>query len=497
MIIDPAKYAELSSTERERADRMLAELDGRLLDNPLETFRPHSGSQEQFFSASTGVVAAFAGNRFGKTCSLVVRSLIECLPTDLIPPHLLRYRIKPRGVPAKGRIICPGKTTHVQGVLIPELRKWCPRHALKGANFDKAYRTQEAILEFLNGSWIQLMTYEQDVDKFGGAALDFIGYDEPPPQDIREECVFRLPYIEWFAMTPLKGAGYVHREVYKKAEEDPDITIIKGSIHDNTTLSQKEKEKALKVVDGDPLRRRAREFGDFVFFGGLIYPDLNRVIVEASEIPALSDLDIVVGMDPGIRNAGFVWMGFDSDNHCHIFHDLLIQDGTPKDYKDAIDQINKRFGIDQINGGHGPTYVMDPSMRNRSLATGESVQGVLNRMGLFPIPGINDVEAGVQDIRKRMQDKSLSISKSCRGLLADLEDYHAEDRPDGEFKPVKGFDHRADAMRYACMYRAWGGFVDEAEKAAGSVWVPGEPVDLDSMLAGYNPGPDLPLGAMM
>lgn len=487
MKIDTAAYAALSPEDRSRLDELLKGVDQRLTSNPLEAFRPHSAAQESFFSANTRVVAAFAGNRFGKTSSLVVRSLIECLPSELIPPHLERYRIKAVGVPARGRIICPGKTSHVEGVLIPELRKWCPKHALKGGNFDKAYRTQEGRLEFLNGSWIQLMTYEQDVDKFGGAALDFIGYDEPPPQDIREECIYRLPYLEMFAMTPLKGAGYVRRAIWNKRDDDPNITVIKGSIHDNTTLDQGAKRAALDAID-DPLRRQAREFGDFVFFGGLIYPEFERRLVDPPTRAQVESWDVVVGMDPGMRNAGFVWMGFDGENNAFVFDDLLIQDGTPKDYKVGLDRVNAEWGITQ------PTYVIDPSARNRAMTNAESVEGNLQRLGIYSVPGYNPVEAGVQDIRKRMQDKAFFLSKNCRGLIEEFEEYRAEDRPDGEFKPVKERDHRMDAMRYACMYRAWGGYVEKHKEPQGRVWQPDHGIDLESY---PQPGPELPLGSMM
>ena len=491
-MINQEEYAKLSKEQQERLDGLLAAIDYRLTSNPLEAFRPHSAAQESFFSATTPIVAAFAGNRFGKTSSLVVRSLIEVLPSELIPAHLKRYRIKPVGVPAKGRIVCPGKTSHIEGVLVPEFRKWCPKHALKGGNFDKAYKTQEGRIEFLNGSWIQLMTYEQDVDKFGGAALDFIGYDEPPPKLIREECVMRLPYLEMFAMTPLKGAGYVKKAIYNKRHTNPDITVIKGSIHDNTTLNEKDKTRALDALDGD-LRRQAREHGDFVYFGGLVFPDFEKYVIDPKDVPPIAELDVVVGLDPGIRNAGFVWMGFDRDNTCWVFDDGLIQDGTPVDYVSFIRAKNKAWGIDPDR----VTYVMDPSGRNRSAVNGEDIQGVLNRMGVYPVPGYNPVEAGLMDIRKRMAQGGWKMSSKCLGLIEEFEEYRMEETPDGEMKIVKENDHRSDAHRYACMHRAWGTYAEKQADSGASVWVPGGPVNLDAMLDNYNPEPDLPLGSMM
>ncbi len=83
------------------------------------------------------------------------------------------------------------------------------------------------------------------------------------------------------------------------------------------------------------------------------------------------------------------------------------------------------------------------------------------------------------------------------GLIEEFEEYRAEDRPDGEFKPVKERDHQMDAMRYALMYRMWGGFMEKEEENRSSAWVPGGMVDLDAMLDNYNPEPDLPMGSMM
>jgi hypothetical protein len=76
-------------------------------------------------------------------------------------------------------------------------------------------------------------------------------------------------------------------------------------------------------------------------------------------------------------------------------------------------------------------------------------------LGIATIPGQNDVQAGIQQVRGRMQHGDLYLSKECRGLRDEAEEYRAEDRPDGEFKVVKENDHRLDAMRYAIKQRPW------------------------------------------
>jgi hypothetical protein len=61
--------------------------------------------------------------------------------------------------------------------------------------------------------------------------------------------------------------------------------------------------------------------------------------------------------------------------------------------------------------------------------------------------GMNAVEAGVQQIRLRMEKRMFWVSPDCRGLRDEAEEYRMADRPDGEFKVVKERDHRLDALR--------------------------------------------------
>jgi hypothetical protein len=67
--------------------------------------------------------------------------------------------------------------------------------------------------------------------------------------------------------------------------------------------------------DMSDLWRRAREFGDFVDVGGLIYPEFERCVVPKPPEPRfVRSLMWWCSIDPGIRNAGIVWQGFDGDN---------------------------------------------------------------------------------------------------------------------------------------------------------------------------------------
>jgi hypothetical protein len=161
------------------------------------------------------------------------------------------------------------------------------------------------------------------------------------------------------------------------------------------------------------LWRRAREFGDFVDVGGLIYPDFERCVQEKPFDPAfIRTLDVIVAIDPGIRNAGVVFEGFDNENVCHIFDELLLQDKTPKDYAAAIRGVLSRWGIN----ARSVQFVVDPAARSRGQTNAETVLVALSREGIYANPGQNDVQAGIGQGRIRMAHGRMKVSPDCRGL---------------------------------------------------------------------------------
>lgn len=462
-------YDRLTSEQQAKVDAALAEYQELKRRNPLEGFEPHSPQQREFLWAKTGIVAAQAGNRFGKTTVVLIRGCVECLPGEFVPGHL--GGIKQFEPPVYGWILCPTEDK-IHDTFLPAVRKWVPQSALKGGNLDRAWNGERNQLTFACGSHIAVKTYKQDPSTLESAAVHWVAYDEPPPREHREACATRLlDYggYEMFAYTPLRAnTGYIKREIFKK-RSSPDITFVQGSMHDNPLLDEATKKRVLAIYSND-LWRRAREFGDFVDVGGLIYEDFERCVVkEPWSAEFVGSLDVVVGIDPGIRNAGFVWAGFDKNNVAYVFDELLIQDGTVPSYVAAIKSVNQRWGITD------PVYVIDPAARQRGQVNATTVKTELAVHGIYTGDGQNDVEAGIQQIRGRIQatPRRFWVSPSCVGLRDEADEYAAEDREDGSFKPEKGHDHRLDALRYVCMTHVWEAHREAAEAAPALGWQPG------------------------
>lgn len=476
----------------------LTALDQVLEANPLEGFAPHKCAQCQtytgvgcedhrtpqvdFLSASTPVVALFAGNQFGKSAALVIRSIIECLPDELVPARLRTY--KHRHGPTFGWILAPTEEKIYDSIL-PTFKEWMPVQGYHGGSFDKGWNGSRMMLTFVNGSYISMKTYKQHESTLGGARLMFVGYDEPPPREHRDEAMTRLLRYggyEMFAMTPLKtNTGWIRRDIFKQ-RESPDITVIKASMHDNPTLDAKTKKHILTQYASD-LWRQARESGDFVDIGGLIYQDYQSTVHPRPSGDIVRMLDPVVGIDPGARNAAFVFGGFDNDNTYHVFDELLIQDGTVIKFAAGINEKLQRWGIKR----EAVSFVIDPAFRARGGPNYENLDSAFAAHGIYVTPGQNAVEAGIQQVRSRIENKRLRISNECIGLLDELDDYAAEDRDDGEFKPIKERDHFCDSLRYACMYRPYDhiGELEAIEPKLG--WRPGHAPPMSALM----PQPEL------
>lgn len=75
-------------------------------------------------------------------------------------------------------------------------------------------------------SKISFKSCEEGREKFQGTSLDFVWFDEEPPEDIYNECKMRVldKCGDIFGtMTPLKGQTYIYDQIYLNSQNDPDV----------------------------------------------------------------------------------------------------------------------------------------------------------------------------------------------------------------------------------------------------------------------------------
>ena len=73
-------------------------------------------------------------------------------------------------------------------------------------------------------STIGFKSCDQGREKFQGTSLDYVWFDEEPPEDIYTECKMRLLDNDgdmFGTMTPLKGLTFVYDQIYLNKTSDP------------------------------------------------------------------------------------------------------------------------------------------------------------------------------------------------------------------------------------------------------------------------------------
>ena len=152
-------------------------------------------------------------------------------------------------------------------------------------------------------SKIAFKSCDQGREKFQGASLDFVWFDEEPPLDIYRECKMRV--LDkcgeiWGTMTPLKGLTWVYDEIYMNSGGDPEVWHEHIEWSDNPFLDKREIERVSASLDESELAMR--RYGRFSVSEGAVYRefDPSRDVVEPFDFP--KEWQENVSIDPGLRN---------------------------------------------------------------------------------------------------------------------------------------------------------------------------------------------------
>jgi phage terminase large subunit-like protein len=419
---------------------------------------------------NTPIMAAFAGNRFGKTSAGMVKNLIDALDHEDIPEHLQQY--KKWEPPFHCWVLGPTLQDSIESVILPEIRKWVPRHALVGGSWEKAYSVGRRTLSFRNGSQFKFFAYNQDHDQLTGAAVHRVTYDEPPPQKHRNEAMMRLATLngdEMFTCTPLHGVSWLEKLIWKQ-RHDPDITVIKGSGLDNPIVNER---ALMRIIEQYPEEeRQARLHGDFVHFAGRIFKEFNDRdhVVDAIKPHQLAGHEIVVGIDPGWDHGFAVcFAAFDVEGNCLIFDEILARGKTVEQVVNQIRSVLSSWGVTP------EYYVIDSAGEQTSVITGYSVRSEFRRLGIPTRKAKNTAHSwqpSVDRIRsmlghevevgeKRELRPRIKFTRDCPQTIDSMISYHYRDdaddlsRENRTPRPYKKDDDPVDAFRYVVMSRTY------------------------------------------
>lgn len=389
---------------------------------------PHK-KQALFHNATTKGRLYIGGNRSGKTTGGVVEGIWRL--TGKHPAAKPPFIATPER-PIRGRVVGVDYPNGIEKILLPEYARWTPASSLYGGAWDKAYNKKLKILTYKDGSTVEFMSYDQDVDKFAGTSRDFIHFDEEPPEPIYDECIARLvdtggPW--WMTMTPVEGMTWIYDRIYLPGTEgqSPHITVIEAHMAENPHLNKNEVQLYLSGLTPD--ERKARGEGKFVQMGGLVFKTFNpQVHVKYDGDPGYIPIEkfrgpewrIFCSLDSGFNNPTCVlWHAVDVNHNVITFAEHYQREWTVQQHADVIHSMNKAHGfIPDI-------YVCDPACGQRKETTGTSVQQEYQMQNIPFMLGNNDVASGISRMNQYLREVNGNPPKwiiygNCTNLIKEL-----------------------------------------------------------------------------
>jgi len=297
-------------------------------------------------------------------------------------------------------------------------------------------------------SVLKFKTYDQGRERWQGETLDFVWFDEEPPQEIYTEGLTRTNAtggMAWLTFTPLLGMSDVVRRFL--SEPSPDRADICMTIDDAGHIPA---EQRARIIAAYPAHEReARAKGVPVLGSGRIFPVAeDGLVVPAFAVPGhwaqLGALDF--GWDHPTAAVRLAW---DRDaDIVYITQSYRQSEATPILHAGAL----KPWGAGS-GGRQWLPWAWPHDGLQHDKGSGEQLAAQYRAQGLDLLPeraqfedGTSGVEAGLMAMLERMQTGRLKVFDHLGDWLDEFRLYH---RKDG--KVVKERDDLMAATRYGIM----------------------------------------------
>lgn len=300
-------------------------------------------------------------------------------------------------------------------------------------------------------SKIGFKSADQGRDKFQGASLDFVWFDEEPPKDIYDECKMRVLDRKgdiFGTMTPLKGLTYIYEEIYLNKYMNEQIKYFTMEWKDNPFLDEKEIELMTTSMSDKSLA--SRRYGKFMENTGLVYEEFDENIHVIEPFDPPKDWYDKISIDPGLNNplsAHFYCV--DYDGNIYVIAEHYIK-GKDIDYH-AKAILDIAFQLDwHFNHSGKLEAIIDSAANQRTLASSKSVSELFYDKGIAVNTKVNkELFSGIARVKEYFAARpaKIFIFKNCVNMIREIKSYWwgAGDNP------IKKDDHAMDELRYYIM----------------------------------------------
>jgi phage terminase large subunit-like protein len=407
------------------------------------SYIPNSPIHEAFHKSEKVGRILEGGNRSGKSTAGVVEGIQRA--TGRHP-----YQ-KTHELPVRGRIVTVDKDTGIELIVKPLLSQWIPPSELVNGSWEDSWQNRGSVMNFRNGSTIDVKTHQQETEAFAGVPLHFVHFDEEPPQAIFNESRLRLIDYNgcwWMTMTPVQGQDWIFDRFI--VTENKNVELFKVNISDNPHLNQ----KALKLLEEDLSEdeKEIRQKGTFVPKGGLILREFNlkRHVIKAHG-PIPESWAIFVSIDHGFNNpTAILWHAVSPQSDVITFREHYMRRWLIKQHCAKIKEINAEIGREPY------LYVGDPSMAQKTAETGTSALRIYQENGIPLMSGKRDVAGRNDKMNEYFKYDKWHITEDCPNTIKEIRGYSfaiftspkIADRNNLREQPKKKNDHCPDSCGY-------------------------------------------------
>ena len=302
-------------------------------------------------------------------------------------------------------------------------------------------------------SVLTFKSYEQGREKFQGAGLDFVWFDEEPPRDIYDECrmrVFDKKGDIFCTMTPLKGLTFVYDEIYLNKLGNDEVWYVEMQWEDNPYLPSDEIELLSRSLSEEVLD--SRKYGKFGAEGGLVYTEFEEGIHVIEPFCVPPEWQDQISIDPGLNNPlSCHFYAVDYDGIIYVVAEHYAK-GKDIDYHaEKIFKTADSIGWRRDQKGR-LTALIDSAANQHTLAGVKSVAELFYERGILVNTDVDkELFAGIARVKSlfKRRPPAIFIFKNCVNLIRELKGYWWGN---GDV-PIKRDDHALDELRYYVMSR--------------------------------------------
>ena len=359
--------------------------------------------------------------------------------------------------PIYGRIVTVDFKNGAHQIILPQLKQWLVPSDLIDGSWERSWNGSLHTLTLANGSSLEIMSHEQELDKFAGVPRHFIHFDEEPPFDIFKECKARLVDYNgrwWMTMTPVEGMTWTFDEIWEKRNTEL-IDIIEVDIHENPHLSEEAIESLLSGYGEDEQKIRGK--GAYVAISGLVFKHFDSEVHQIPSAIPPANWTHYVSLDHGFSNpTAIAFHAVDPKTGDVVtYKEHYRSEWTVEQHATWLKQAEKELAENYGISIH--LRIADPAIKQRQAVTGHSIQIEYAMHGInLALGAVRSVDAGLDKMNNYLRLRKWFITNDCPNLLKEMRKYKraqystskTRELNNKKEEPQKKDDHAIDSTRY-------------------------------------------------